>query len=214
MSNFGFMNLRVVNPYAIAFREARSAVGASSVLKKAQEYQELREAIDDCALVVGTTTLRNRQRQQPLYRLEEGVGRIRRKLRSERVALLFGSEKVGLSNEDLSHCQWLMHIPTREMHPSMNLGQAVAVCLYEMVRSGKLPRTTAETKSASTGQLERVTDLLHEALQASGYLGVAPSATSVSKIRRLVRRLNFDAADSELLLGMLRQILWKIRSQE
>jgi TrmH family RNA methyltransferase len=214
MSNFGFMNLRVVNPYAIAFREARSAVGASSVLKKAQEYQELREAIDDCALVVGTTTLRNRQRQQPLYRLEEGVGRIRRKLRSERVALLFGSEKVGLSNEDLSHCQWLMHIPTREMHPSMNLGQAVAVCLYEMIRSGKLPRRTAETKSASTGQLERVTDLLHEALQASGYLGVTPPATSVSKIRRLVRRLNFDAADSELLLGMLRQILWKIRSQE
>jgi tRNA/rRNA methyltransferase len=59
-----------------------------------------------------------------------------------------------------------------------------------------------------------VTDLLHEALQASGYLGVTPPATSVSKIRRLVRRLNFDAADSELLLGMLRQILWKIRSQE
>lgn len=212
MSNFGFLNLRVVNPYAISFREARSAVGASSVLKNAQEYGELSEAIDDCSLVVGTTTLRNRQRHQPLYRLEEGARRIRRKMKAEQVALLFGSEKVGLSNEDLSHCHWLMHIPTREAHPSMNLGQAVAVCLYEMIRGGKLPARTAGTKAASAGQLERMTALLHDALESSGYLGTSTSRTAMSKIRRLIRRLELDTTDSELLLGMLRQILWKIRS--
>src|SRR5690348_4088413 len=135
MSNFGFLRLRVVNPYEVAFREARSAVGAASVLKHAEEYTSVAEAVADCALVVGTTTLRKRERHHPLHRLESGAGRIRKGLRAKRVALLFGSEKVGLSNEDRSHCHWLMHIPTREKHPSMNLGQAVAICLYGIVRS-------------------------------------------------------------------------------
>jgi len=214
MSNFGFLNLRVVNSYAIAYREARSAVGASAVLKNAVEYREVHEAIADCSLVVGTTTLRSRQRHQPLYRLEEGARRLRKKLGSHRVALLFGSEKVGLSNEDLSHCHWLMHIPTGEAQPSMNLGQAVAVCLYEIIRSGKLPRKGAGEKPASAGQLERMTTALLETLQSSAYLGPGATSTATAKIRRLVRKLQLSAADSELLLGMLRQIQWKIRSKE
>lgn len=214
MSNFGFLKLRVVNSYAIAFREARSAIGASSVLKNAEEYRDVHEAIADCSLVVGTTTLRNRQRHQPLYRLEEGARRLRRKLGSHRVALLFGSEKVGLSNEDLSHCHWLMHIPTGQAQPSMNLGQAVAVCLYEIIRSSKLTAKGAGEKPASSGQLERMTMVLLDTLHSSEYLGPGASSTATAKIRRLVRRLQLSAADSELLLGMLRQIQWKIRSKE
>jgi tRNA/rRNA methyltransferase len=108
----------VVNPYDVAFREARSAVGAAGVMKSAEEFPALADAVSDCPLVVGTTTLRNREPHQPLYPLEEGGRRIRKALASGRVALLFGSEKVGLSNDDLSHCHWLMHIPTREAHPA------------------------------------------------------------------------------------------------
>jgi len=212
MSNFGVLNLRVVNPYDVAFRDARSAVGASAVMKGAEEFPGLAEAVGDCSLVVGTTTLRNRELHQPLYRLEDGGLRIRKALASARVALLFGSEKVGLSNDDLSHCHWLMHIPTREAHPSMNLGQAVAVCLYELIRGGRVASVAAKPKSARAIELERLTEILVETLRDSGYLGKNASDATRAKIRRLVRRLKLDGADAELLLGMLRQMRWKIRS--
>src|SRR5271168_4205016 len=114
MSNFGFRRLRVVNPYEPAFREARSAVGASAVLASAEQYKSVAEAVGDCTLVVGTTAVRHRNLHHPLRRLEEGARLIRGRLRSSRVALLFGSEKFGLSNEDLSHCHWLVRIPTHE----------------------------------------------------------------------------------------------------
>jgi len=214
MSNFGFLRLRVVNPYDLAFREARSAVGAGQVLQQAEEYDTLAEAVADCELVVGTTTLRNRERQHSLHRLEYGVTRIRKKLISGRTALLFGSEKVGLSNQDLSHCHWLMHIPTREKHPAMNLGQAVAVCLYEIARSPGLKTVVKKEQLASAAEAERITQVLLESLKVSGYLGKAASDVAEAKIRRLVRRLHLQPEDAELFLGMLRQILWKLRSDD
>jgi TrmH family RNA methyltransferase len=214
MSNFGFLRLRVVNPYELAFREARSAVGASAVLKRAEEYKSVVAAVADCSLVVGTTTLRSRERHHPLYRLEYGARRIRKALGSKRIALLFGSEKVGLSNEDLSHCHWLMHVPTREGHPSMNLGQAVAVCLYEIVRHAMYATQEEKQPTAAAGELERITTVLLETLRASGYLSQTASPATDAKIRRLVRRLHLEAGDAELLLGMLRQILWKVRSAD
>jgi TrmH family RNA methyltransferase len=212
MSNFGFLRLRVVNPYQLAFREARSAVGASTVLKNAEEYPSVAEAVADCSLVVGTTTLRDRERQHEIHRLEGGTGRIRGSLGSGRVALVFGSEKTGLSNQDLSHCHWLMHIPTREKHPAMNLGQAVAVCLYEIVRSEQTKIPAGSTDRASSEQLERITAVLLDVLRGSGYFSKNASQGSEAKVRRLVRRLQLDTGDVELLLGMLRQILWKVRS--
>jgi tRNA/rRNA methyltransferase len=132
MSNFGFSRLRVVNPYEVAFREARSAVGASELLARAEEFSSVADAVADCALVVGTAGVTARQPQQPVRRLELAARLIRRALARGPVALLFGSEKFGLSNEDLSYCHWILHIPTRPEHESMNLGQAVAVCLYEL----------------------------------------------------------------------------------
>ena len=212
MSNFGLVHLRVVNPYELSFREARSAVGAAAVLKEAEEYSTVGEAVADCSLVVGTTTLRQRKRKHPLRRLEEASGVIRETLTSQRVALLFGSEKVGLSNDDLSHCHWLTHIPTREEHPSMNLGQAVAVCLYEIARVEQLSPQTAPALLAGASELERLAAALHEALRLSGYLAKGPSEVAETKARRLIHRLNLQAEDAEVLLGMLRQILWKLRA--
>ena len=147
MSNFGFSELRLVNPYDVAFREARSAVKAHAVLEQAREYPTVAEAVADCALVVGTTAIGPRVLEHPLRRLEYG-GKTHRQEACARapVALLFGSEKFGLSNEDMSHCHWLMRIPTREEHGSMNLGQAVAVCLYEIIRSPAAAKTAPDAK--------------------------------------------------------------------
>src|SRR5262249_26397870 len=110
MSNFGFANLRVVNAFATAFRQARSAVGAADVLAKAEEFTTVADAVADCTLVVGTTAVGDRNLQHPLKRLDLGAKLIRKRLTSGRVALLFGSEKRGLSNQDFSHCHWLMRI--------------------------------------------------------------------------------------------------------
>src|SRR5690349_15368182 len=175
ISNFGFERLRVVNPYPVAFREARSAVGASHVLTAAEEYSTLADAVADCSLVVGTTALTRRDLHHPLHTLPDGARHIARRLSTGRVAIVFGSEKRGLTNQNLSHCHWLMRIPTRPDHGSMNLGQAVAVCLYELARRRPVPRAAAKAaqkKDAhiSTAASERITLLLFEALQKSGYI--------------------------------------------
>ena len=213
MSNFGFSRLRVVNPHEAAFREARSAVGAAELLEHAEEFKSVAEAVADCALVVGTTAGHSRKLQHPMKRLERGAPMIRRQLRAGGVALLFGSEKRGLSNDDFSHCHWLLRIPTREGHTSMNLGQAVAVCLYELVRDAKAAPEPMKLQRATAGEVERITSTLLETLRDSGYLDPGPAASAEQKIRRLVRRLNLEAGDAEVWLGMLRQILWKLRSE-
>ena len=220
MSNFGFFHLRVVNPYQLAFREARSAVGASPVLAAAEEFSSIAEAVADCTLVVGTTAVGRRELQHPLKRLEQAAPLIRRRLAAGRVALLFGSEKRGLSNDDLSHCHWLLRIPTREDHRSMNLGQAVAVCLYELARDPRAAPPVEKRTAATAADLERITSVLLDALRASGFLKSSPAdspkrrsaAPSDEKIRRFVHRLHLSSSDAELCLGILRQILWKSRS--
>lgn len=212
MSNFGFLELRVVNPYEVAFREARSAVGGSPVLKSAKEYATLAEAVADCSLVVGTTAARKRGMNHTMRVLKDGAAVIRRRLTKSTVALVFGSEKRGLSNEDLSHCHWLMHIPTREVHLSMNLGQSVAVCLYELIRAATPVKTEKSSSAARAAELERITTLLFEMLDQSGYVQPRTRISTEEKTRRLLRRISLSAPDAELLLGMLRQISWKLNS--
>ncbi len=212
MSNFGFSHLRVVNPYDVAFRTSRSAVGAAKVLTDALEFTSVADAVADCTLVVGTTAVRQRELHHPLQRLEYGARQIRRQLLSSPVALLFGSEKVGLSNEDLSHCHWLMRIPAYGDQISMNLGQAVAVCLYELIRNGRTPSEKTKQALATSRKIELVTKNLLDALQTSGYVKPGATAAAEEKLRRLIRRQNMTATDAELWLGMLRQILWKVKS--
>jgi TrmH family RNA methyltransferase len=214
MSNFGFRTLRVVNPYAPSFREARSAVGASEILANAERYKTLGEAVADSTLVVGTTAVRNRDLQHAVRRPEYGARQIRRRLESSNVALLFGSEKFGLSNKDLSHCHWLIRIPTSDENISMNLGQAAAVCLYELIREAKQARAAQQLKPAAAGELERITMLLLEALQTSGFLDRRRVSDADERIRRLVRRLRLPERDAVIWLGMLRQMLWKMNQSK
>jgi len=216
MSNFGVGRLRLVNPYTVAFREARSAVGAAELLKNAEEYKTVAEAVADCALVVGTTAVRNRALNHPLYRLDEELGgKIRAQLRTGRVALLFGSEKIGLTNDDFSHCHWLLNVPTHEEHISMNLGQSVAVCLYEIARSTliepEFKEERADVEPATAGEVEKISEALLEALHKSGYVRPGNDAMCEKKVRRLTIRLGLDAMNAKVLLGMARQIVWKLR---
>ena len=212
MANFGFSRLRLVKPYDVAFREARSAVGAAGLLEEAEEYGTVAEAVADCRLVVGTTSVGRRELQHPVRRLEYGSQLIRRGMSIGPVAILFGSEKFGLSNDDMSHCHWLMRIPTASQDLSMNLGQAVALCLYELARDPAAQKARpARIKSADAGEVEQVTQLLLEALSRSGYVNPVTAESTEEKVRRLVRRLEISSRDAPVLLGMLRQMLWKLK---
>jgi TrmH family RNA methyltransferase len=213
MHDFGFRNLRVVNEYAVPFESARSAVDASGVLAGAVAFGSLAEAVADCTLVVGTTAVGERALQQAAGMMGEALAR-----EGGRVALLFGSEKTGLSNDELSHCHWLLTIPMEPheeiRHPSMNLGQAVAVCLYELVRSAggtNEPASGAAVKTAGAGDVERLTALLTEVLEESGYTKRHPANCEEGQIRRLVLRTGFAADDLPVWMGILRQVLWRIR---
>jgi TrmH family RNA methyltransferase len=216
MSNFGALNLRLVTPYEKAFREAVSAVGAAPLLANSQEFASVEEAVRDCSLVVGTTAIGNRELQHELVSLETGANKIRKKLAGGRVAILFGSEKTGLSNRDLSHCHWLLRIPTRAEHRSMNLAQSVAIVAYELSRgsSNAVPGAKSTLSSAADMEtLNRIKEALREALNLSGYIHARSAASAEEKLRRMLLRFDLRAADAEVLLGMLRKILWKLKSE-
>jgi TrmH family RNA methyltransferase len=211
MSNFGFRRLRVVHPYDRAFREARSAVGASDLLRSAEEYSSIAEAVGDCSLVVGTTAVGSRQPELAVHPSEGGGHLIREHLSTDHAALLFGSEKRGLSNDDFSHCHWLMRIPTREGQISMNLGQAAAVCLYELIRAEVRPAAATVPHQATSAQLERMTRALLDTLQAGGYVKPGSEAATEEKTRRMIRRMQLDPEDSETWTGMFAKIVLRLR---
>jgi TrmH family RNA methyltransferase len=220
MHGFGFTDLRLVNDYSVALETARSAVDAAEILAQAKQFPSVREAVADCQLVVGTTAVGERKREHPLYTLAQGGSLVCSALPSSRVALLFGSEKTGLSNDALSHCHWLITIPMHQSpglrHASMNLGQAAAVCLYELIRQTDAVPLNPPQAMASAADLERVTELLAELLASIGYARRRPASAAPGEVRRMVRRLNLNQSDARRWIGVLRQLLWKMghRSSE
>lgn len=219
MHDFGFRRLRIVNEYTVPFVTARSAVDASEVLAGAMEFGSVADAVADCTLVVGTTAVGERALLHPLHALPEAAAEIKDALaQAGRVALLFGSEKTGLSNDELSHCHWLLTIPMKEhedvRHPSMNLGQAAAVCLYELVRETGVHAGVGIPAKAEAGEVERLTVLLTEVLEKTGYTHRHPANCDDAQIRRLVLRMGVSASDVPVWMGILRQVLWKTRGAE
>jgi tRNA/rRNA methyltransferase len=208
-SNFGFRHLRVVNPYDLAFREAVSAVGGAPVLQAAEVYAEVADAVRDCTLVIGTTAIGNRELQHPLLLPAEAAALM--KANRGPVALLFGSEKFGLSNDEIAFCHHLVHIPTSERTPSMNLGQAVAVCLYELIREPATSDLPLGPKPIEGNDAEQITRMMIDVLRESGYTNRIVATSIERKVRRFVRRIRLTQRDAPLVLGILRQILWKFR---
>jgi tRNA/rRNA methyltransferase len=219
MHDLGFSHLRIVNDYPVPFAAAKSAVDASSVLAAATEPATLAEAIADYTLVLGTTAVGDRALEHPLHTLAEATTLIQSTLQQNpnaKVALLFGSEKTGLSNDELSHCHALLTIPmntlTADRHLSMNLGQAAAVCLYAISQS-QPPTTPAipTEPSATSGDLERLTNLLQDVLFQSGYTRRHPANARETIIRRLVRRMANTPDDATVWSGILRQLLHALK---
>jgi tRNA/rRNA methyltransferase len=113
----------------------------------------------------------------------------------------------------MSHCDWLMHIATPDEHASMNLGQAVAVCLYEITRSAAATKAPPEKKVAARAEdVERIHQQLAQILEHVGYIHDPVGETMHLKLRRLIHRMELDEQDANLWMGMLRKIKWKLLS--
>ncbi len=230
MHDFGFSDLRVVNEYGAPFEaaqlEAKSAVAASTVMENARLFASVAEAVADCHVVVGTTAIGEREMRQEVEPLRVVAPKMAAVLQGpeegseERVALLFGSEKTGLTKEQLSHCSLLTTIPMYQpegaRHLSMNLGQSVAVCLYELARGGfegarELP---VKHEAAATGEdRERLTQLLLDAMHAVGYTRRYPQNASELLVRQLAQQLGVSHREAMTWMGFLRQVLWRERGE-
>jgi TrmH family RNA methyltransferase len=218
--DLGFSHLRIVNEFPVPFQAAKSAVDASSVLHAAREFPSVAEAVADCTHVFGTTAVGERVLEHSLQILPEAAQNIAARLTQDpaaKIAILFGSEKTGLSNDELSHCHALLTIPmnprTTDRHLSMNLGQAVAVILYAISQS--VPHSSQSHRDewdpapepfAPSGDIERLTALLLDILQTSGYARRHPANTREPIIRRLIRRIALTSTDAQVWTGILRQL--------
>ena len=220
MHDLGFSHLRVVNDYPVPFAAAKSAVDASSVLASATEPVTLAEALADCTLVLGTTAVGDRTLEHLLYLLPQAAPVVTRALASpeSKVALLFGSEKTGLSNDELSHCHALVTIPMNQPEPgrhlSMNLGQAAAVCLYQLATEPSVSTpspVTPEETPATAADLTRIHSLFTEVLAESGYTRRHPANSRDHALRRLILRMRLSASDAPVWTGILRQLLHALR---
>jgi len=218
MANFGFSHLSVVAPYEAHWREAQSAIGAEELLQNAKRTESLAEAVADCTLVVGTGTLARRKAEQPVVSLPELGGRAGSELaRGGRIALVFGSEKRGLTREDLSYCHLLAVIPTDPQQPSMNLGQAVAVCLYELTARGESHAGLSGKSAAdfvpplaTSGEIDRLAAVIEGVMLAASYSPAEMRAANRHDLRLLLRRLEINEADARRALGLFRRVLHKI----
>lgn len=216
MANFGFARLTVVAPYAPNWQEARSAVGAAEMLEAATETATLADAVAKCTLVVGTGTLVYRKPEQKVVRLPELAPLVRQELeRGGRVGLLFGPEKHGLTREDLSFCQVLVEIPTDTRQPSMNLGQAVAVCLYELAtrvfaEDKDAPAVPMPGRAVASGKLELLASVVERTMTAVEYSPGAMREANRHDLRLVLRRLAPTERDARRILGLFRKILWRL----
>ena len=208
MKNFGFSELAIVAPFAASWDEAVSAVNAEDVLTNAQVHDSLVDAVADCTFVVGTADHTRVEAKRAIFTPRDLNAELA--TTNHKLALVFGPEKHGLTNDDLAHCHRTMSIPTAPDCPSMNLGQAVALCCYELTREIVNARTApASNEFAPTGEVEAGLQLLLDVLREAEFLTSNNELTMTNKLRQRLLACQLTARDIRLLRGVLRQIQWR-----
>lgn len=206
MKNMGLRTLRIVGrPEGLERPEVRGlAYGAWDVLDAATFSPSLEDAVATSTFVVGTSGRPDPQAWTP-RRLAEEAGRLSG---GGRVALVFGPEASGLSNEELSLCHLRVQVPTDPDQPSLNLAQAVLLIGYE-IRLASLPSPpVTESPRATTGELEETIRSLRTGLLAIGYLNQDNPNAILAELRALLVRAGPTPREVALLRGLARQLLW------
>jgi tRNA/rRNA methyltransferase len=212
MKNFGFSDLAVVAPYPPVWDEVVSAVNAEDILRGARVTSTVAEAVADRMLVIGTADRTRVEAKEKLYTPLD----LSREWRggAHRLAIVFGPEKHGLTNDDLSHCRQVMSIPTAPGCPSMNLGQAVAICCYELTKEGWpefIDPSSADSK-ANSATIEALLALWLDVLGAAGFLLPGNETAMKQRLRLTLLKYELSADDAGLLSGMLKRIRRNMKS--
>jgi tRNA/rRNA methyltransferase len=209
MFNYGANDLRLVNPQVDHLgREARNmAVKAAELLEQATIYSSLADALADCSLSIGTTRRFGRYREGMLHP-DEAADLILTIAPASLCALVFGREDKGLFTAELDLCQHFVTIPTDARLPSMNLSQAVLVCLYEVYkRAGELAgQQHGRKKLADNQQLEALYRHMTESLLHIGYLNPQNPDHIMRTYRRILGRAGLNDRDVRILRGMFNQV--------
>ncbi len=217
MANFGIHDLRVVSPFERAWREAKSAVEAEEILTAAREFPTLSAALADRNLVLGTATSRYRRPGQPHYFLPQAAPIVHAALAAGgKAALVFGPEKHGLTRDNLSLCHALVEIPTQPAQPSMNLGQSVAVCLYEL--AAKLPPPSNPDEliphpGPTSAEIDRLAERILTVASLANYSPATMQAANREDLRLLLRRWQLTPLDTRRALGLFRRVEWHLRQK-
>jgi len=208
MGNFGVRDLALVNPARISRKQAdMMAVHARTILDTMQVHTSLRAAIGDCGLVIGTTCRPGLYREHavPLRTLAPAVVAA---AMANRVALVFGPEDSGLSNEDLRCCHQLLTIPTDSTYASLNVAQAVLLCCSEMFLATHAEGEKAALLLAVAERQEMMYEKLKHALLKIGFLHKDNPEHIMLALRRILGRAGLEERDVRIILGMARQIEW------
>ena len=179
--------MRVVEPYEPSWRAAVSAVGAADIMQKAHLFDSLPAALSDCTITVATTALKNRHLNETIVALPDFPAWINEQP-SGKMAIVFGNEKTGLSNEDIELCSAAMHIPTTAKQPSINLAQAVILTCYELARGQVPPRGKSALKMATFEQTEIVVNELNKLMQAANFRQDYTATQRKALIRKFFQR--------------------------
>lgn len=209
MKNMGLSNLRLVNgcdrfhPESLKF-----AVSAKDLLEQATVYPDLRSAIADCTLTVGTTRRHGKYRQEIISPAEVAIHFRDQADENCQAALVFGREDSGLTTDELAQCRWHATIPTSCEYGSLNLAQAVLLFCYEMDKAGTSPGGGREQPLATTEELDYFFDQLHISLDKIGFLNQQNPSHIMRTMRRIFFRAELDSREVVILRGILTQIDW------
>ncbi len=215
MKNMGLSDLALVQPALTdRFWSEAMAVHAEDVLRSHRSFDSFAEATADCGIVAGTTAHDGPYRTS-LQTPRQAAPALLAAAASNRVAVVFGPEDHGLSNDDLKSCQLLLTIPTAPAYPSLNLAQAVMVCCYELqlavgdaVRADGSADIGSETALASASHTRFALERLQEALLTIGFLKPNNTDHMMYSIRRMLGSAHMDERDVSIWLGIARQIEW------
>lgn len=209
MKTMGLHDLRVVNPGRFPDPQAEwRAAGAQDVLEDVRVHDSLDEAIADAHWIVGTST-RVRRIPWPLEKAEVVAGRVIERLGAERIAILFGRETSGLSNEELQRCHCHLVIPANPDYSSLNLAMAVQVVCYELYRQldeAGLALGEWDRAPATAAQSEGLLRHFQEVLEASGFIDPGNPGQTMTRLRRLFTRITPDETEVQMLRGILNQL--------
>jgi tRNA/rRNA methyltransferase len=213
MKNMGLNRLILVNGCPPLHMNAyKLASGAEVILERAEEVFTLEEAIDDMGCVVGMTSREGKGRN-PQMSPEELTKELIALSQKNPIGLVFGSEKDGLTNEELSLCHLYVRIPSSESFPSMNLAQAVMVICYELFKtSGRTPKRPAHV--AQVEDLEKMFEHMGKTLIDIGFLDPKHPKSILRVLRSLFGRSHLDEREVRILQGIWSQVDWHTRRIE